>query len=210
MRYDLVIFDLDGTLLDTSPGIFGSVRYAEKMMNLEPIDNTLLNGFVGPPPLSMYKEIYGLSDADAMKATLAHRKYGMENAIYEAKEYPGMREVLETLKAKHVKLAVATLKKQKIAETILDNFSMREFFDCIVGMDDGETHTKKKTIEKAKKTVEVLNALMVGDSLYDYEGAMQSRTDFIGVLYGFGLEKGYKYPFETVDLPEKLLPRIFQ
>ena len=52
----MVIFDVDGTLLDTSPGIFGSVRFAQAQLGLEPVDDMTLRKFLGPPPQSMYKE----------------------------------------------------------------------------------------------------------------------------------------------------------
>ena len=194
MKYNLVIFDLDGTLLDTSPGVLGSVRYAEKILNLKPIAEEELYEFVGPPP--------------AMRATCAHRKYGMEKAIYEAEKYEGMEEVLRELKRSNIILAVATLKKQRIAETILENFGIKEYFDIITGMNDEETLTKKITIEKAMRTTGVSSALMVGDSTYDYYGATEARVDFVGVLYGFGFRKGIVYPFPTVNEPCELLKLI--
>ncbi len=205
MKHDLVIFDLDGTLLDTSPGIFGSVRYAEEILNLNPITDEELREFVGPPPKDMYKEKYNLSDEDAMKATKAHRKYGIETAIYEAQKYDGMEEVLRILKDRNIMLAVATLKKQKIAEKVLENFDIGKYFDAIVGMNDEETFTKKMTIEKAIEMTGATKALMVGDSEYDYQGAEEANVDFVGVLYGFGFRKDESYSFRTIDSPKGLL-----
>lgn len=199
MEYDLVIFDLDGTLLDTSPGIFGSVRYAEQTLNLTPITDEELREFVGPPPKDMYKKKYNLSDEDAMKATNAHRKYGIEKAIYEAEKYDGMEEVLRELKDRNIKLAVATLKKQNIAEKVLEHFDIKDYFDAIVGMNDEETLTKKMTIEKVIDMTEASKALMVGDSEYDYNGASEAGITFIGVTYGFGFKKGESYSFKIAN-----------
>ena len=207
-KHDLVIFDLDGTLLDTSPGIFGSIRYVEQVLKLKPIDENELCEFIGPPPKEMYLRKYNLSDEDAMKATCAHRKYGIEKAIYEAKIYDGMHEVLDTLKKRNVKMAVATLKKQNIAETVLVNFSLDKYFDIIVGMDDNETLTKKDTITRAMKAVGASCTVMVGDSEYDYQGAIEADVDFVGVLYGFGFRKDQSYPFRTASLPIELLDII--
>lgn len=204
-QYDLVIFDLDGTLLDTSPGVFGSVRYAEQTLKLNPVADEELCEFVGPPPKDMYKKKYNLSDEDAMKATNAHRKYGIEKAIYEAEKYDGLEEVLRKLKDRNIKLAVATLKKQKIAETVLGNFDIRNYFDAIVGMNDEENLTKKMTIEKAIEMTEASKALMVGDSEYDYQGALEANVDFVGVLYGFGFKRDKPYSFKTVSTPMDLL-----
>ena len=209
-QYDLVIFDLDGTLLDTSPGIFGSVRYAEQTLKLNPVADEELCEFVGPPPKDMYKKKYNLSDEDAMKATNAHRKYGIEKAIYEAKKYEGMEEVLRELKDRSIKLAVATLKKQKVAETVLENYDIKKYFDVIVGMDEEETLTKRRTIEKTIEMTRASKALMVGDSEYDYRGALEAKVDFVGVLYGFGFLSGNEYFFRTINNPKALLDIIME
>lgn len=187
MKYELVVFDLDGTLLDTSPGIFNSVRYAEKRMKLDGIPDEQLKRFVGPPPKDMYMEIYGLSVEDALSAARFHREYGREKAIYEAITYPNIKDTLIQLKKMGIKLAVATLKSQGIAERILDNFELKNLFDTIVGMDDKESLSKAQTIMKAvSDTGTKGKTVMVGDSRYDLEGAKEAGADFIGVLYGFG------------------------
>lgn len=187
MKYELIIFDLDGTLLDTSPGIFNSVRYAEKRMKLKAIPDEQLKRFVGPPPKDMYMEVYGLSEEDALSAAGFHREYGREKAIYEAAIYPNIKDVLIQLKKMGIKLAVATLKSQSIAERILDNFELIDLFDTIVGMDDRESLSKAQTIIKAVSDTETKGkAVMVGDSRYDLEGAKEAGVHFIGVLYGFG------------------------
>ena len=72
----MVVFDLDGTLLDTSPGIFNSVRYAEKELGLVPVREEELKKFLGPPPKEMYKKIHGLDEKTALMAVRKHREYG--------------------------------------------------------------------------------------------------------------------------------------
>lgn len=205
---DMVIFDLDGTLLDTSRGIFNSVRYVEKELNLIPILEEDLRKFVGPPPKEMYKKIYGLDDMMALKAAKKHRQYGAERAVYEAEAYDGIKEVLAELRQRGYKLGVATLKKQDIAEAVLKNFEMSHFFDAIVGMDENESYTKCMTITKAMETVSARKAIVVGDSVYDFEGAQLAKTEFIGVLYGFGFAEGEKYFFKTVSSARELLKII--
>ena len=82
-KYQLIIFDLDGTLLDTSPGIYNSVRYAEKQMGFAPIPDEQLREFVGPPPKQMYMRKYGVDEETALAAVRWHREYGREKAVYE-------------------------------------------------------------------------------------------------------------------------------
>lgn len=200
-----VIFDLDGTLLDTSEGIFGSVRYTETKMGLEPIDNSLLSQFVGPPPKDMYMKLYGLSEQEALKAVGFHREYGSQKAIFEAKIYNGIPEMLAELRKRGIKIAVATLKKQQIAEKILDYYGLSQLFDTVVGMNDEESLSKNDTIKFAMKNVCSKKAIMVGDSNYDYWGAKEAGVDFIGVRYGFGFNYCSTYDFDTISKPDDLL-----
>ena len=203
--YELILFDLDGTLLDTSPGIFNSVRFAEQQLGFSPIPHGMLHVFVGPPPKQMYQKVYGVDEEMAAKATGFHRQYSREKAIYEATVYPGMKETLTALKQQGYKLAVATLKGQKIAEEILKIYGIAEFFDAIVGMDEAESFTKCKTIQVAIEQTETTgNALLVGDSEYDYVGACEAGIDFVGAVYGFGIaEEENRFPL--IDEPKDLL-----
>lgn len=207
-KYDLVIFDLDGTLLDTSPGIFGSVRYAEEKLGLTPIADSELSQFVGPPPKSMYMKVYDLDDASASLAAKYHREYGREKAIYQATPYPYIKEVLIELKNNGHKLAVGTLKSQSIAEKVLEISGILECFDIIIGMDDKEQLTKSMIINRIIQITNSENVVMVGDSIYDYDGAKESNIDFLGVLYGFGFNKTDKYPFLTSSTTKEIIKKL--
>lgn len=204
-KYDLLIFDLDGTLLDTSQGIFNSVRYAEESMGFNPVPDCELKKFVGPPPKEIYQKVYSISEEIALEATKRHREYAKTKAIYEAKPYPKVRDILFQLKSSGYKLAVATLKSQSIAEDVLRLNGLHDLFDVIVGMDDKESLTKCETIHLAReRTGGREKVLMIGDSLFDYEGAMEAKVDFAGALYGFGFQKDQQYEFDTIAKFEDL------
>ena len=196
--WELIIFDLDGTLLDTSEGIYNSVRYTEKTLGLNPIDYSKLHVFVGPPPKEMYQKMYELSEEEALNAVKRHREYGMSKALYEASIYDGVEHTLRYLKKQARKLAVATLKSQTIAKKILEIHNLAKYFDVIVGMNEDETYTKCDTIRIAMKETGCKTALMVGDSEYDQIGSIKAGIDFIGVTYGFGLNTQSQYPFKTI------------
>lgn len=188
-KYDIILFDLDGTLLDTSRGIYNSVRYAEKNMNLEPIPNSQLYRFVGPPPAAMYQEVYGISEEEARMATMYHREYGKEFAIYEAEVYEGMIDCLKQLRNEGFLLGVATLKNEGIAKKILSNFQIAKYFDVICGMNEEESLSKVDVIRNAKHKLGQGNAILIGDTMYDFNGAKEAGIDFLAVLYGFGFSK---------------------
>ena len=204
-HFELILFDLDGTLLDTSTGIFNSVRFAERKMNLIKISDERLKEFVGPPPKKMYMEVYGLDETSALQAARYHREYGRTKAVYEAKPYPDMMRTLQQLKQRGFRLGVATLKSQEIAEEVLRVNGLLGLFDCVVGMDKDETRKKVDTIHIAQQQTDSKATVLVGDSAYDYEGAMAAGIDFIGALYGFGFKESEVYSFDTIKAPVELL-----
>jgi len=188
-KYKSVIFDLDGTLLDTSKGIFNSVRYAESKMGFTPILEEQLNLFVGPPPSEMYQKLQGVTEQIAMEATKYHREYAREKGYLEAIVYDELIELLQKLKSDGILLGVATLKAHDITIKLLNHFQLSDYFDAIVGIDAGESLTKADTIKIALNKCEISDvkqSVLIGDSKYDAIGATEVGCDFIGVTYGFG------------------------
>jgi len=203
MQYDIVIFDLDGTLLDTSPGIFNCIRHTESKMGLPPLDQKKYELFLGPPLFESYKRIYGLGEKEAMAAVRCYREYGSSKGIYEAAVFEGIEDCLQAIKTKGMKLAVATLKSQVLAEKSLKYFSLHHYFDAIVGMDRTESLTKADIIRMALERIGQARsekAVMVGDSEYDAVGAAEAGVDFIWVTYGFGCK-----PVDKQKLPCKYI-----
>ena len=188
--YTAIIFDLDGTLLDTSEGIYNAVRSTEKIMHFTPVDDTTLPEYVGPPSLFSYKKHYDIDDDTAQKAVVHHRKYQSEQGVKEARPYDGMPDLLAMLRESGHKLGVATLKRQDITEATLAAAGMLDCFDSIRGIDMAESLTKSDIINLVLEdlSVEPENAVLIGDSAYDAIGARQSGVDFIGVEYGFGFK----------------------
>lgn len=186
--YDILIFDLDGTLIDTSEGIFNSVRYAQRKLGLYELTRNELELFIGPPPEKMYKKMYNISDELAKTATKLHREYGLKFGIYEAKLYKNIINCLMCLKESGYLLGVATLKNEMAAKEILKYFKIDIYFDVICGMGSSENSTKAQLISSTIEQLGGGKALMVGDSVYDQIGAMEAKVDFAAVLYGFGFK----------------------
>lgn len=190
MKYKYILFDLDGTLTDPKVGITKSAAYAlKKMKNIDENPDDLTK-FIGPPLMNSFKEYYGLSESEAIKAIDYFREYFSDKGIFENIPYDGIVELLELLSHKGIVLAVATSKPTFFATQVLEYFKMDHFFDCIIGSNLDNTRT-----DKAEIISEVFNQLsitdrdgvvMIGDRKHDVIGANKRGIASIGVEYGYG------------------------
>jgi phosphoglycolate phosphatase len=186
-KYDLVIFDLDGTLADTSPGIYGAHRYAAAAMGIE-LTKHSLDGVIGGALMDIYTQRFHLDVSGARHAIDAYRDYYKRRGLFEAQIYPGVTALLRALRAQNVRTAVATLKREDFAREMLSRLEVAPLFDWIYGMDENDTLTKRALLEKCALSagLPIKSCVLIGDSRYDAQGAQACGMDFMGVLYGFG------------------------
>jgi len=185
-----VLFDLDGTLLDTTDGVLESAIYAARQLGYPELPFETMLNFVGPPIQNSFIKYYSCSTECAQEATNIFRAYYKENALLKAKLYPGMIEVLEELKSKGVKMAVATYKCEDYAVTILEHFGIAPYCQSMHGADNFNKLTKADIINICiDELVEQKNdVVLVGDTEHDAMGAEKASVSFIGVTYGFGFK----------------------
>lgn len=185
----LVIFDMDGTLADTSEGIFNSIRCTQKMMDLPEITYEQMLSHVGPPMEESYHRNFGLTGEKLQQAVKFHKEYAMQKGYRELKVYDGIIDLLKELRKNKIKTAIATLKAQSTAEKIADEY-FPDLFDLIIGADANTPKTKAQMLLECinKTQVKKENAVLVGDSIYDANGAAEAEIDFIAVTYGFGFK----------------------
>ena len=198
--YKLAIFDLDGTLADTSPGILNCIRYTQSKMNLPEISLEKMYSHVGPPMSESYNRNFGLEGDELKQAVEYHKEYAMSKGYKEIVFYDGIIEVLEKLREKNIMIAVATLKSYKTAVKIFEEFNIIGLFDCIAGVGLENLNTKSDVLNYCLKKLKVgkNEAVLIGDSKYDAIGASEVGIDFIAVTYGFGFKEksdidGYNY-----------------
>ena len=185
-----VLFDLDGTLLDTSPGVLSSVKYTIEKMGFQSLSEDALEEFIGPPIRKKMAEVYGISDELAGTAMECFRQnYGRED-LYKAEAYPGLIELLDELRQKGYLLGVATYKREDQAQSLLEKKGLARFFDVIHGSDADGKLTKADVVNLCIRDLAVppQETVMIGDSLNDAVGAKEAGLKFIGVLYGFGFK----------------------
>lgn len=190
-RFDTVLFDLDGTLTDSAPGIKRSLKYALDKMGVSGYEPGILDKFLGPPLVWSYKTYLGLSDELAAEGLRLYREnYNEMGGKYLAEVYPGIEELLKRLKKGGARLAVATVKPEQTAREVLEHFGLLKYFDCVSGGQPEERKADKKSvIEEALRRIGKRaddSVLMVGDRVYDIEGGIAAGVKTLGVAYGFG------------------------
>ena len=189
IMYNLALFDLDGTLVDSEAGILNSMNYALDYFGIK-ADSDALSKFIGPPIRDSFKALHGFNPEKTEKAVAKYREYFATKGMFEAKIYPGIIPLLESLKGNGIKMAVATSKVGAYAEKILHHFNISQYFSLIVGSEmDGTRSDKAEIIDCALNTLDgsrKMKTVMIGDRKHDIIGATAHGIDSIGVLWGYG------------------------
>lgn len=213
MKYNTILFDLDGTLTNSADGITNSVIYALKHFGISAPHREELLKFIGPPLADSFKSFYGFSDEKAQEAVKIYREYFSVTGLFENQVYDGIPEMLDKLNDIGYKLGVATSKPEVFSRQILEHFELMDKFVFLSGNTIDEARpTKLQVIEYALKNMnsQSSSTIMVGDRKFDILGAKNLGLCSVGVLYGFGdkaeLEAAdAEYICSTVKELEKLL-----
>ncbi|MGN0292766.1 MAG: HAD family hydrolase [Lachnospiraceae bacterium] len=217
MKYQVVLFDLDGTVTDSGPGIMNSVQYALGRFGISNPDRAVLRRFVGPPLNDSFERFYGFTPEEAGKAVQYYREYYSAGGIFENAVYDGMEDTLRQLKAAGCRVYLATSKPQVFSEQILEHFGLTSCFDGIVGSFlDGTRVDKAEVVAEALRQAGITpenrsSAVMVGDREYDIIGAHSHGIDAVGVLFGYGSREELEMAGadDIAETPQDIL-RIFR
>lgn len=191
MRYDVLLWDLDGTLTDPKEGITLSVQYALNRLDYPSCEADDLDWIIGPPLKESFKILFQTTDeALVNRAITFYRERYQEIGLYENIVYPGIPELLAQLKEKGCMHLLATSKPRVFAEKILQHFSLDSYFSVIMGSElNGQFVEKDGLIAEILKKVPTdsrSKTVMIGDRRYDVQGARANGIDVISVGYGYG------------------------
>ena len=189
---DIILFDMDGTLFDTSEGITKCAQYALSKFGIqEKLED--LTCFIGPPLIEAFMERYDFTRETAKKAVEIFRERYSTKGVYECSEIAGARECITALFNQNKTLCVATCKPEKFANIILQRAGLSKYFDVVVGSEMDEKRTKKDEVifevfERLSEKNVKERCVMVGDREHDILGAKTCGIQSIGIKVGFAEE----------------------
>jgi phosphoglycolate phosphatase len=185
-----VLLDLDGTLIDSQPGILTSCRVALRALGHVPEPSLDLSAIIGPPiddVMRVLLEPFG--DDRVVEAVAAYRADYGRNGLYNSLPYPGIAQALAEMQRSGARLYIATSKRREFALRILEHLDLASLFDGIFGSEDGGALDHKPELIShiiERHALAPSHCVMVGDRRYDVVGAHANRMRALGVLWGYG------------------------
>lgn len=191
-QYRCYIFDLDGTLMDTSEGIRKSISYTLEQLRFPPLSDFQMRKIIGPPIYESFRRYLNMSPELSLKATDLFREVYKETYIFDATLYPNIYECLDLMRKQGAITAVATNKPHDFTYTLLKYFSLLDRFDWVGGSGKKNAIQKKDLIGLCLNELQIspTDAVMIGDTDSDAISAAGCGVDFVAVTYGFGYSDG--------------------
>jgi len=212
MRFDTLLFDLDGTLSNPAEGFTRCIAHALEKVGLPAVPRERVESCIGPPLEDTFRQLGALpNQVDALVE--AYRDRYRKTGIFENVLYPSIPKALESLRSEGYVLHLATSKPAVFAERILENFDIRSFFTDVFGsnLDGSLSHKRDLLVHAHERTgFEVERTAMIGDRRYDMEAACELGLHPVGVRWGYGSREELVSSGAAVliDDPEDLLEKL--
>ncbi len=187
-----ILFDLDGTIIDSAPGITATLAYTFETMGIPVPSPSDLLAYVGPPILDSFRDRAGLSLGEAAEALAIYRPRYLEIGAFDSSVFPGVPAVLRAVHAAGIPISLATSKPETPATLILSHFGLLGEFDIITGASDDEVRSSKEDVvaealvRLAAFGADLSRPVLVGDREHDIEGAAANNVPTIFVDWGYG------------------------
>lgn len=197
--YKAVLFDLDGTTIDTSSGILKGLDYLIETMNLPPVEPENKYKFIGPPLDESYSKYLGLEGKRLAEAIDIYRFYCRDKGYKDYEYYPGMDELLDWLNENDYKTFIVTMKENNLSKKVIQATKYDSKFTDIIGNVDIGSKTKSELIEEVleKYNLKKDEVLFIGDTYIDANGAKEAGVDYFPAMFGFGYSHGDELSVDT-------------
>ena len=201
-HYDYILFDLDGTLIESAESVRVSLAHAMGALGLPCPDLSDYTKYVGPPLEDTFRGMCAVPEDQIERGMIIYRDYYDEVGQKTNRLFDGVIEMLAALRERGFKIAVCTSKNEPVAEMVCDKMNLTPL--------DGSRRAKADIIPYAIETLgctDRKNALMIGDTHFDARGAQLAGVDFLGVTYGYGTVESMKAcgAIGFADSPEEIL-----
>lgn len=211
-----VLFDMDGTLLDSAPGVTSSAAHALAAVGAPVPADDALRRFVGPPMIESFRTVAGLDEPTAQRALRHYRSAYADRGAEQSGLYDGITELLEQLKSAGIPMAVATSKVEDQAVRLARRFGMEGYFVNVCGASDSEGRAAKgEVIAELLLRLEALGIdistpVMVGDRSHDVAGAAGHGIATVFASWGYGEAEEASAAAAVASSPAALLPMLLK
>jgi len=202
-KYKAVIFDMDGTLLETAQGIIDGVNHTRAELGMTEVSDEEAKKHIGPTLQESFADVFVNQVEEAIRI---YREYYEKKGQYSIELFDGMIDLLELLKLKGFKIAVSTMKYERFAKNIIDFLGIGEYFDAISGCDASGELSKAALIIKSAESMGLNKdeVMLIGDSKYDGIGANAAGVDLIAVTYGYGFDRENAVEYNPIFIADNV------
>lgn len=211
-KFSYLLFDFDGTLFDTAPGIYTSMQHVCDHYNL-PYGEAEFKKMIGPSLKESFTTIFHLPESEVPQAINVYREYYSTVGMFDCIPYKGVFELIEKLRTMGFKILIATSKPELYAKQILERKGFLHLFDFVGGADLSEQKRCEKidvvnyVLEENNLVNKKSECLMIGDRKYDINGAHAAGLKASGILWGFGNREEFEQANADfiLETPEQVL-----
>jgi phosphoglycolate phosphatase len=208
--YSCILFDLDGTIVDSAPGITATLAYTFETLGLPIPTPRELMKYVGPPLLDSFRDYAHFTPEQSAEALVIYREKYLNVGAYDATQFPGVGLVLKAIHESALPMSLATSKPELPATLILEHFNLANYFDIITGASEDEVRSAKSdVVAEALLRLKAMGAdisrpVLVGDREHDVLGAAANNVPTIFVEWGYGSVAEQAGAVAVVSTPEEL------
>lgn len=212
--YSAVLFDLDGTIVDSAPGITSSLAYTFEAMGLAVPPPAKLLEWVGPPIMDSFRDLAGFDAVTSARALAIYREHYVQTGVFDAEVYTGVPDVLKAVSEAGIPLSLATSKPESTATLVLRHFGLADYFDELTGASEDEVRSAKAdVVAEALRRLrlrgdDLSNPVMVGDRSHDVHGAAAHDVPTIYVEWGYGAPEETAGTVAVVSTADELLAEL--
>lgn len=194
-NYTTVLWDLDGTIINSSPGVFESFNHTFRTVGMPELTPAEMKPFMGPPLRTTFGQILGLNHEETEAALAVYRDFYLkQGGALNCHLYPGVIETIAKSQAAGVTNSLATSKAERGTKLVGKHFDFLKYFDVLGTAANDESRNSKSDVitfalnELQKIDADLSRVILIGDRIHDVEGARHHNLEVCLVKWGFGTE----------------------